>query len=82
MIGMDFLSQDDPYKEPPEDENSGAQPADDDLLAGVFDSGLESSVEFGEEAEEAGDGRALFIVTRATRTKFVITWNSVSRRWG
>lgn len=62
---MDLLSQDDPYKEPPEEENSGAQPAEDDLLAGVFDSGLEGSEEFGEEteeAEEADDGRAWYVV--------------------
>jgi transcriptional antiterminator NusG len=62
MMGMDFLSQDDPYEEPPEGENSGAQPADDDLLAGVFDSGLEGSEEIGEEAEEAEDGRAWYVV--------------------
>jgi transcriptional antiterminator NusG len=62
MIGMDFLSQDDPYEEPPEDENLGAQPAEDDLMAGVLDSGLEGSAEFGEEAEEADDGRAWYVV--------------------
>jgi transcriptional antiterminator NusG len=59
---MDFLSQDDPYEETPENENSGAEPAEDDLLAGVFDSGLEGTEEFGVETEEAGDGRAWYVV--------------------
>jgi transcriptional antiterminator NusG len=59
---MDFLSQDDPHEETPENENPGAEPAEEDLLAGVFDSGLEGVEGFGEETAEAGDGRAWYVV--------------------
>jgi transcriptional antiterminator NusG len=59
---MEFLSQDDPQEETSENENPGAEPAEEDLLASVFDSGLEGVEEFGEETEETGDGRAWYVV--------------------
>jgi transcriptional antiterminator NusG len=59
---MEFLSQDDPQEETSENEDPGAEPAEEDLLASVFDSGLEGVEEFGEETEETGDGRAWYVV--------------------